>query len=477
MSKKHFYLLAVIFILMGCRNETPAPTQSPSGNDGSSTTAPLTSAETADPTLTPPPAPTNSSDETSEEGSVSAEGDEPVATVVSVDEPTPAATVAAVVPTAVPINNEQVEEAVEQLEESLDETLKEQTGSDLAFGGFEAIETRPINLANGSQLFTSYTVGFRPFDPVQNHFVMLMRPTDSGFEELGRVELSQPDVMFADSVTTLEENGRLWLEVQSGIGAHGGCFDLLLWNGSSFSNSISHCYSSPVGAGDLTDLDGDGRIDVILNNTNDYVFCYACGVRQPSFEIRTFNDTAWELVPLREISTGGEAIITRNNTAVALANAGLWKAADEMAASLDGTDPVVFWNKTIIEEYVKAHQALLNASPYPLMQFIYFGDYEGALSLLRTYPVAEIFSGENNPLLVGTVAEGYHDALAQEILTATDRALALQPDLAEAHFLRGWAKFLQDPSNPAVLQDIQQAATLSPTDSLYVDSLLFLSGE
>src|SRR6185436_10612586 len=75
-----------------------------------------------------------------------------------------------------------------------------------------------------------------------------------------------------------------------------------------------------------------------------------------------------------------------------------------------------------------------------------------ALDAMRPYQPAELFSADT-PVVKGTSAEGWEPQVTYEITQTTGVALALKPDLAAAYFLRGWAVYLTDPSNPAVLAD------------------------
>lgn len=364
---------------------------------------------------------------------------------------------------------------LDQLESQIDAEIKNETGAELAYGGFETVEIQPVQLSDGTQLWTVYTVGFRPFDPVQNHFVRLYKHESDQWQELGEVRLEFPDILFPKSVSTLVENGRLWLAVDSGVGAHGGCFDLLLWDGQALTSSVSHCHSSP-GAGQLTDLNGDGFIDVLLENGNDYIFCYACGVRLPDFEVRTFNDSFWETVTLTTISEGSSEEIALNNEAVALANAGLWQDASATISQLNSLDPTILWNETLITLYEQAHLELISSGIFPLLQTVYYGDYDTPIELMNGYSAEQIFSASKNPLIVGTPAEGYEDVISAELISATEAALSVKPDLAAAHFLHGWSTYLTDPAHPDIVRDIQEAITLAPNQPLYQESLAFLSG-
>lgn len=468
LKKKLVALFIILMVVVAC-GEAPSTPDLP--DEGAERDAgDVVSVVDDAPTLTPPPLP-----DVADESAPEAGESDPVEQEVAVEEtavpPPPTEP-----PPPTPLSEEDAQ-AVEVLESSLEDELKSESGSELAFGGFETVETTPINMSDGTEVWVSYSVGFRPFEPLQNHFVRLSRQEAEGWVTLGEVELEFPDVVFNESLTAVEENDRLWLEIDSGVGAHGGCWDLLSWDGAELTNSVSHCHSTPSGVGDLVDLNGDGRLDVLLNNTNDYVFCYACGVRDPSYEFRTFNGSAWDTVTLQPMTAGDDYVVALNNAAVELAKAGLWQDAAQSLSQIEGDDPTLIWNQTIVGIYEEAHLEYLSFTPYPLLQAVFYGDYETPLALMNNYAVTDIFAIENNPLLVGTPAEGWLDPLSESLITETEMALTLHPELAEAHFLHGWATFLVDPENPSVLSDIQNAATLAPTNPLFVDSLLYLSGE
>jgi hypothetical protein len=97
---------------------------------------------------------------------------------------------------------------------------------------------------------------------------------------------------------------------------------------------------------------------------------------------------------------------------------------------------------------------------------------------MRPYTAAQIFDAQS-PLIVGTVAEMWVPELSSSITKKADAALALQPDLAPAYFLRGWASYLADPAaNRAQAKaDVAKAAALAPGDALYRDAAVFLLSE
>src|SRR5207244_4359732 len=89
----------------------------------------------------------------------------------------------------------------------------------------------------------------------------------------------QPDVFQVEL-----DPKNIWLEAQGGAGAHSGCYDLLRFDGKQLHSEISSCSSSP-GDSRLEDLNGDGTPEVVLDATDYYVFCYACGVRKINYTV------------------------------------------------------------------------------------------------------------------------------------------------------------------------------------------------
>jgi hypothetical protein len=107
------------------------------------------------------------------------------------------------------------------------------------------------------------------------------------------------------------------------------------------------------------------------------------------------------------------------------------------------------------------------------MDWVFYGDYDIVIDNMRGYSPAELFSRES-PLIIGTSADGSIDLMAEQIQSFTAAALTLQPNLAPAHFLRGWAAYLLNPNDPAALADVQQAAVLAPNEELYANTLTHL---
>jgi hypothetical protein len=368
----------------------------------------------------------------------------------------------------------------------------------LPAGAFEGVVARPLAVRTGwPPLWAVHTYGLRNFDldPLQNHFVAVYTQAEGKWQELARQEFSSddqtaaaPDYVAADGLVQAPiEPSHVWLALEGGAGAHSGTFNLLAFDGQTLRLQVNGFSSSP-GAGRIEDVNGDGAPDVILDASDYYVFCYACGVVDVGFRVFAWDQASGRMVErqIEPMTEPGHPARDLTNEAVALADAGLWKdaasaiaqarqaAADVQPASANDT---VAWDYGLIRLHTGALAAGAANSGYPLLSNVFYGDYAAAVDLMRPYSAAEIFNTQG-PLIVGTVAEGGLSALYDAITRQADAALALKPDLAPANFLRGWASYLADPAaNLAQARaDVEKAAALAPDDTLFRDAAAFLTG-
>ncbi|MFZ0545547.1 MAG: hypothetical protein WAM60_08915 [Candidatus Promineifilaceae bacterium] len=345
--------------------------------------------------------------------------------------------------------------------------------NDLYYGRF--------NLGDGRSLWFVHTVGLRDFEN-QNHAVGLYAFEGGSWQQLAvyifpgfddTAGIPGPDYMNVGSVQQVfiePTNG--WLSVEGGIGAHGGTIHVLRFDGQSLTLEAENSNGSP-GAGLIQDINGDGRQEVLLNLTDYYIFAYAAGVRLINYNILRWDGSALVPVTLTRLENTTTAT-DLNNQAISLTEAELWKDAREIinqARSQEPDNETIGWNAAVINTIANARE---NAnSSYPIMDNVFFGDYDRVIDMIRGYTPADIFNLQS-PLIVGTSAEGSESFMAQQIQEFTTSALTLKPDLAAAHFLRGWAAYLLNPNDPAALAEVQQAATLAPNEALYADSAAFL---
>ena len=333
-------------------------------------------------------------------------------------------------------------------------------------------------LPQDQSVWLVHSLGLRPFGAVaDSHAAVLYRYEVGQWQELARVDLITPDIMFEGGINPVElGDGRYWFTENSFVGAHGNCFELLRYDFNTFEVDLSHCHSSNAGA--MGDLNSDGQADIFLNQSDDYVFCYACGVRYPYYDLFEFVDGVWQPLGVRPLPVDAPADLRNlNNEAVRLFQLGLFKQAAEQINQIVGDMPLVLWNQIIINMHADDARFQAQSGPLPILGHIFYGDYEAALDMMRIYAPADLFTVQNNPLLVGTVAEGWEDTFAQWVTSTTVSVVAGQPEMASAHFLYAWGLYLADPTEERVLRALEMAVSLDPDEPLYQDSLDYMQGQ
>ncbi len=357
------------------------------------------------------------------------------------------------------------------------------------FAGIDSVNVQPLSVPADSQpLWVVSSVGFPDPERNQRHFVAIYTRRENGWQELARHEIDNADAMLAESVTQVTISpDRVWLLAESGVGAHSGCLQVLSFDGNALKQEVAGCNSSPV-AGEVRDLDGDGVGEVILNGSDNYVFCYACGERYYSYQVYRWDGTAMQRLDLASAQVGnaGEPL----HDALALARVGLWKDAQQVISQTQdvGSEPLAKLYAATIDLHAQSFGEQVQNGPYPLLDQLFYGDYQQALAVLRAYPPDQLFA-KPSPLIAGTTAEGWDGQLTYWITNTTTMLLdanigdgveqlpaqARSPDtLAAAHFMRGWALTLSDPPDPQAIAEIERAVQLKPDDTFYQSALAYL---
>lgn len=384
--------------------------------------------------------------------------------------------------------------------ETATDELLAQVQAQLPEGAFaDGLAVLPLVAPDGMPpLWAVWSAGMRNYDldAVPSHFLAIFTSGDAGWQELARIDLDAPPAEDADLVEPLPdyidpagvqqvaiEPSRVWLAVNGGAGAHSGTFQALSFDGQALKLELAGSAASP-GAGFVSDINGDGQNEIVLDATEPYIFCYACGVRHPYFRVYTWLGDALVPVEISPLLMGqqGTPPYEANSQAVALAQAGLWAdalaAIDEAVALAGNDDPPAAsgslrWNQALIRLNHDALLAAANDSAYPLLSQVFYGDYAAAVDLMRPYSVTQIFSPDT-PLVVGTAAEGWQAELSGYLVSSADAALAVQPELAPAVFMRAWGRYLADPADPRAVLDAARAAELAPDDALYAAAVAAL---
>ncbi|HOG48750.1 MAG TPA: hypothetical protein PLJ35_16185 [Anaerolineae bacterium] len=343
---------------------------------------------------------------------------------------------------------------------------------------FKPATALPLEAPAGSEpLWAIFSTGLRAFNPTLpcQHWLAIYSRNGDTWQQRAQMAMEIADYAGAGSVRQVPiEPGHIWLAVDGGAGAHGGAFELISYAGNALTSEVQSSSSSP-GAASVEDVDGDGTLDVVLNQTDNYVFCYACSVRYPQYQVLRWDGARFVEVRLAALPTSApEALRGAVNRAVTLAQAGLWKTA-RAAADLapPSQDATATWDVALIRLHAEAFAELAREGAYPLLNQAFYGDYAAALNVVRPYTPAQIFDPAG-PLIAGTPAEGSVGALAGWLARVTTQALTAQPDLAAAYYLRGWAAYLAEPGSTQALADVEHAAQLAPGEPLFAQTAAWL---
>ena len=275
---------------------------------------------------------------------------------------------------------------------SLGITISETMTYSIGLEGVRAIQLTPT-AAIDTPLWLVYTYGLRNFNPIQNHHLLLYTQQANEWQEVTRLELVDngdpenpalaPDYVSDGAVeqVTIEPDG-LWIQLEGGVGAHSGVYGLFNFDGTALNLQVFGFSSSP-GVAELRDLDGDGTQEVLIDASEYYVFCYACGVRRVDYQIWHWDGSQMSPVTLAPLPTEVPATLQElNDQAIALAEAGLWKdalATVDEAVALGESDPsgTFHWNELAIRLNATAKQAEISDDPmaYPLLTHVFYGDF------------------------------------------------------------------------------------------------------
>ena len=423
---------------------TPAPQSTP--------------APTVTPTAAPSPAPT------------------------STPTPSPTSTPA---PTATPAPTPSAEERAAELASIVLAAISEEFGEN-------ELEARALDLglrdADGAY-WAVLTNGLRPFyvnddgDPINFfHLVAVHRLSNDGSwsDEIDRIEIDTAP--YGTDVAELVDldgraGGSAWIAIRDSTGAHAGTLDVIRFDGSRLSTALSHISSRP-NAGEITDLDGDGLPEFVLNASNPFVFCYACAVEEHEApDLYRWDGTALSRVELAVPAGLAPGAAADAGRVVALAEADLWREAAALAVqTASGTpdDDGLRWLSILVNQMAAARLGHAGSPGQPLLTNVLAGEYAAALDLMRAHPPAEAFALDG-PLIVGTAAETDLTTMAVELLDYSERALAQRPDDASIHAVHALGLALASPDQ---LDQAREAAAraleLAPADEFLQQVSAFL---
>ncbi len=341
-----------------------------------------------------------------------------------------------------------------------------------------SVVAKRIEAAGDKPLYVAFTVAYPPDDSSFKHKVSIHTPGPKGWSELNRVELECVSYLTESSLNQVDfGQTEVWLTVQGLAGAHSGCFELLRWNGESLATVISGFSSSPD-AGYMTDLNDDGQLDLLLDNSDPYIFCYACGVRQYWAQLFYWDGKALvEVTPTLLSDEHPAELRALNDRAIELAEASLFADALSQIEEAERTAPedaTVVWNAVWIRHHLEASRLAAATSPFPLLGDVFAGDWETAFDSLWTIGLPTFSSSV--PIPNESAASGFEQIVGELLAQYADTAMALQPERAAIHALSAWGRFLLNPNDPAVQADFRRAAELSQDDSRFSEIVAAFEG-
>lgn len=270
-----------------------------------------------------------------------------------------------------------------------------------------------------------------------------------------------------------------WITVRGGTGAHAGTLNIIRFDGETLSTELSWLSARP-NAGEIVDLDGDGLAEVVVNDSDPYVFCYVCAVELKREILYWWDGSRLVPVDLRApVANVPADVADQVDEVVALTRAGLWRdaALAAIAAARQAPESAeVRWLSVLVNRTAAARQLHAGSVAQPLLTTVFAGEYGAAVALMRALDPAQAFALDG-PLIVGTEAEHDPTTMATQLLDHTTRALDAAQDRAEIHAVHALALTLASPDDLSGARSaMQRAVDLAPDDSFYAASRDFLAG-
>lgn len=310
------------------------------------------------------------------------------------------------------------------------------------------------------------------------HFVaVFMRSDDGEWREVDRLEIeSAPQRTHVEVLTTGWEapggEALAWIAVRGGTGAHAGTLDVIGFDGKALRTALSAITQRQY-LSEFPDLDGDGLLEVVLNDSDPYVFCFACATELKRVALYRWTGEQLARVELRAPDPSDEQV----ERAVALAKADLWREA--AAAAVDASRALpesaeVRWLSILINWTAVERLNYGGVSGQPLLTLVFAGEYAAAADRMRALKPAQAFALDG-PLVAGTAAEQDLSTMAVHVLDFTERALTVAPERAEIHAVRALGLTLASPDELGRARAaLAEAAELAPDDAFLQASREFL---
>lgn len=359
-----------------------------------------------------------------------------------------------------------------------------------SFGGIGELAVLPLRVPAGAEpLWLVHSLEFPNFEQEQKHFLGIYSYANQTWKELAHHEIVNADLMMEGSIEQINiSNDRIWLFVQSGVGAHSSCLEVISYDLGKLKSELESCNSSPL-PGFVQDNDSDGIDVVISNNTDNYVFCYACSERFFSYALHHWDGKQFQKIDLQtppsvEVSSPLYQLFE-------VARLGLWTETRAFRRAHEteiGFDSLARMYLYLFELHRDDFEEQAYRGGYPILDQLFYGDYAAAEAPLRAYTPEDLFVSPS-PLISGTIAEGWDEQVTTWITTTVDPLISVNNGgdaamlpapirdidrLAAANYLYGWALSLGEAGPAAGRSYFEQAAKLKPDDGFYKATVDYL---
>ena len=314
----------------------------------------------------------------------------------------------------------------------------------------------------GSSLWLAITTGPQPSyldtdGEVVNffHFAALYRRDADGTWDGPTAKLtidSAPQrirdfVVFDPRASTSPKARPTLIAIHGETGAHGGTFDVLRLDDGRLETALSHIGARSA-AGDIVDLDGDGIPEVVLNDSNPYVFCYTCAVEEKHEQLYFWIDGGYQAVPLDMPPGLPPELAATAAQVVRLARADLWRDAAALAADLArrGARDDLRRLSVLVNRTAALRLAHAGTSGQPLLTNVLAGEYAQAFALISRHTPEDAFSLDG-PLVTDTAAASDPTTMAVTLIDYSEQALAERPADAAIHTVRALGLALASPDD------------------------------
>ncbi len=266
------------------------------------------------------------------------------------------------------------------------------------------------------------------------------------------------------------------IAIRGGTGAHAGTLDVVIVEGELLRIGVSHVSGRP-GAGEVADLDGDGVVEIVLNSSNPYVFCYACAVEEKGELVYRWDGVDYAPIPLEAPDDLEGDLREAAERVVRLAGANLWRDAATLAITTSQRAPDnadLRWLSILANRNAALRLGYAGSPGQPLLTSVFAGEYGAAFALMAALPPEEAFALDG-PLISGTAAETDLESMVAYLLFYADEALKVRNDDPAIHAVRALGQVLASPDDLArARSSMARALRLAPDDAFLQGSQAFL---